>query len=74
MHHMNPYEAKTGIVLKQRMVAEDACQVRKGTPPHALAVLNSFVLALFDGCGVANVKQYMRRVEAQPLLKSLVKK
>ena len=49
-------------------LAEDACQVRKGTAPHALAVLNSFVLALFDGCGVTNVKQAMRRFEAQPLL------
>lgn len=49
-------------------LAEDACQVRKGTAPHALAVLNSFVLALFDCCGVTNVKQHMRRLEAQPLL------
>lgn len=47
---------------------EDACQVRKGTAPHVLAVLNSFVLALFDSRGVTNVKQYMRRVQAQPLL------
>lgn len=49
-------------------LAEDACQVRKGTAPHTLAVLNSFVLALFDSCGVPNVKQAMRRFEAQPLL------
>ena len=61
-------------------LCEDACQVRKGTAPHALAVLNSFVLALFDWCGVTNVKQYMRRLEAEPLLaaqlllKSLVEK
>jgi len=61
-------------------LAEDACQVRKGSAPHALAVLNSFVLALFDSCGVTNVKQQMRRVDAQPLLaaqlllKSLVEK
>lgn len=61
-------------------LAEDACQVRKGTAPHALAVLNSFVLALFDCCGVSNVKQQMRLLEAQPLLavqlllKSLVEK
>lgn len=61
-------------------LAEDACQVRKGTAPHALAVLNSFILALFDGCGVTNVKQAMRRFQAQPLLavqlllKSLVEK
>ena len=61
-------------------LTEDACQVRKGSAPHALAVLNSFVLALFDACGVINVKQQMRCLDAQPLLaaqlllKSLVEK
>lgn len=49
-------------------LAEDACQVRKGLAPHVLAVLNSFVLALFDFCGTTNVKQQMRRFDAQPLL------
>lgn len=49
-------------------LAEDACQVRKGTAPHALAVLNSFVLALFDCCGITNVKQEARRLNAQPFL------
>lgn len=49
-------------------LAEDACQVRKGSAPHALAVLNSFVLALFDFCAVSNAKQHMRRLEARPLL------
>ena len=48
-------------------LAEDACQVRKGAAPHALAVLNSFVLALFDFCGVTNAKQQMRYLDAQPL-------
>jgi predicted transposase YbfD/YdcC len=48
-------------------LGEDACQVRKGSAPHALAVLNSFVLALFDFYGIANVKQQMRRLDAQPL-------
>ena len=48
-------------------LGEDACQVRKGSAPHALAVLNSFVLALFDFCGITNVKQQMRRLDAQPL-------
>jgi predicted transposase YbfD/YdcC len=48
-------------------LAEDACQVRKGSAPHTLAVLNSFLLALFDFCGVTNIKQHMRRLEAQPL-------
>ena len=43
-------------------------QVRKGTAPHALAVLNSFVLALFDCCGVTNARQFMRCLDAQPLL------
>lgn len=46
---------------------EDACQVRKGSAPHTLAVLNSFVLALFDCCGVTNAKQYMRCLDASPL-------
>ncbi len=48
-------------------MAEDACQVRKGSAPHALAVLNSFVLALFDFCRVSNAKQQMRRLDARPL-------
>lgn len=48
-------------------LAEDACQVRKGVAPHTLAALNSFLLALFDFCGVTNTKQQMRRFEAQPL-------
>lgn len=48
-------------------LAEDACQVRKGSAPHVLAVLNSFVLALFDFWGVTNVKEYIRRLDAQPL-------
>jgi predicted transposase YbfD/YdcC len=46
---------------------EDACQVRKGSAPHVLAVLNSFVLALFDFCQVSNVKQSMRCLDAHPL-------
>jgi hypothetical protein len=48
-------------------LSEDACQVRKGSAPHALAVLNSFVLALFDFLSVRNAKQYMRRLDAHPL-------
>jgi predicted transposase YbfD/YdcC len=48
-------------------LAEDACQVRKGSAPHALAVLNSFVLALFDFLAVGNAKQHMRYLDAQPL-------
>ena len=48
-------------------LAEDACQVRKGSAPHALAALNSFVLALFDFCQIPNVKQHMRCLDASPL-------
>jgi predicted transposase YbfD/YdcC len=48
-------------------LAEDACQVRKGSAPHMLAVLNSFVLALFDFCQVSNAKQHMRYLDAHPL-------
>lgn len=46
---------------------EDACQVRKGEAPHVLAVLNSFLLALFDFLGVTNVPKQMRAWDAQPL-------
>jgi predicted transposase YbfD/YdcC len=48
-------------------LGEDACQVRKGSAPHALAVLNSFVLALFDFFAVGNARQHMRYLDAQPL-------
>ncbi|MBV9258664.1 MAG: ISAs1 family transposase [Ktedonobacteraceae bacterium] len=48
-------------------LAEDACQVRKGSAPHTLAVLNSFVLALFDFLEVKNAKQQMRSLDAHPL-------
>ena len=48
-------------------LVEDACQVRKGSAPHALAALHSFVLALFDFCQVPNVKQHMRCLDASPL-------
>ncbi|QBD80433.1 ISAs1 family transposase [Ktedonosporobacter rubrisoli] len=46
---------------------EDACQIRKGCAPHTLAVLHSFLLALFDFCGVTNVRQQMRCFDAHPL-------
>lgn len=49
-------------------LGEDACQVRKGCAPRTLAVLNSFVLALFDWLAVSNVAQQMRVFAAQPLL------
>jgi len=48
-------------------LGEDACQVRKGVAPHTLAVLNSFVPALFGFCSISNARQYMRRLDAQPL-------
>ena len=89
-HVLDPAQAKFVVcdyTIENRLhyrrdvaLAEDACQVRKGRAPHALAVFNSFVLALFDSCGVTNVKQQMRRMDAQPLLaaqlllKSLVEK
>ena len=46
---------------------EDACQVRKGEAPRVLAVLNSFLLALLDFLGVANVPSQMRTFDAHPL-------
>jgi hypothetical protein len=50
--------------LSSDRTAEDACQVRKGSAPHALAVLNSFLLSLFNFCEVSNVKQFMRQLDA----------
>lgn len=47
---------------------EDACQVRKGSAPRTLAVLNSFLLALFDWLAVPNVASQMRTFSAQPFL------
>jgi predicted transposase YbfD/YdcC len=47
---------------------EDACQVRKGCAPRTLAVLNSFLLALFDWLEVGNVASQMRLFSAQPFL------
>jgi predicted transposase YbfD/YdcC len=47
---------------------EDHCQVRKGTAPRTLAVLNSFLLAVLDFVGVTNVAQQTRLFDAHPLL------
>jgi predicted transposase YbfD/YdcC len=47
---------------------EDHCQVRKGTAPRTLAVLNIFLLAVLDFIGVRNVPKHMRLFDAQPLL------
>ncbi len=47
---------------------EDACQVRKGCAPRTLALLNSFLLALFDWLGVSNVASSMRTLAARPIL------
>jgi predicted transposase YbfD/YdcC len=47
---------------------EDASQVRKGCAPRTQAVLNSFLLALFDWLGVQNVASQMRIFAAFPLL------
>lgn len=49
-------------------LGEDACQVRKGEAPHTLAVLNSFLLALFDWLGVHNIASQMRSFAANPWL------
>ncbi len=47
---------------------EDHCQVRKGSAPRTLAILNSFLLALLDFLHVGNVAQQTRRFDAHPLL------
>lgn len=47
---------------------EDACQVRKGHAPRTLAILNSFLLALFDWLEVTNVASQMRLFAARPFL------
>jgi predicted transposase YbfD/YdcC len=46
---------------------EDHCQVRKGTAPRTLAVLNSFLLAVLDFLGVSNVAKQTRIFVAHPL-------
>lgn len=46
---------------------EDHCQVRKGVAPRILAILNSFVLGLFDLLGVTNAAKQMRSFDAHPL-------
>lgn len=53
-------------------LAEDGGHVREGTAPHGLVVLNSFVLALFDCCGVTNITQHMRCFAARPLFAALL--
>jgi hypothetical protein len=47
-------------------LGEDHSQVRKGTAPQVVAALNNLVLAVFDFLGVRNVKEQMRRLDAQP--------
>ena len=47
---------------------EDHCQVRIGTAPRVLAVLNSFLLAMLDFLNVSNVPKQMRQFDAHPLL------
>jgi predicted transposase YbfD/YdcC len=47
-------------------LGEDACQVRKGQAPRTLAVLNRFLLAVFDWLDVRNVASHMRFFAAQP--------
>jgi predicted transposase YbfD/YdcC len=49
-------------------LGEDACQVRKGMAPRTLAVLNSFLLIVFDWLEVRNVARQMRIFAANPLL------
>jgi predicted transposase YbfD/YdcC len=49
-------------------VREDACQVRTGSAPRTLAVLTSFLLAVFDWLAGRHVPSQMRIFSAQPLL------
>lgn len=49
-------------------LGEDQSQVRKGTAPRALAVLNSVLLACTDFLGVSNVAEQIRVFQSQPLL------
>jgi hypothetical protein len=61
------YDNISASLSSRCCAGEDACQVRKGSAPHALAALNSFVLALFDFRQVSNVKRQMRCLDASPL-------
>jgi predicted transposase YbfD/YdcC len=45
---------------------EDACQVRKGQAPRVLAILSSFLLAVFDFLQVSNVAKQTRIFDARP--------
>ncbi|SRR5712692_4606907 len=47
-------------------LGEDACQVRTGSAPQALAALNNTVLALMDWLQVRNVAAQQRLFAAQP--------
>jgi predicted transposase YbfD/YdcC len=49
-------------------LGEDHSQVRKGSAPRLLAILNSFLLALLDFLGVSNVPKQQRLFDAQPVL------
>jgi hypothetical protein len=46
----------------------DACRVRKRQAPRTLAILNSFLLALFDWLEVTYVASQMRLFSARPFL------
>jgi hypothetical protein len=48
-------------------LGEDHCQVRKGSAPRLLAILNSFLLAMLDFVQVSNVPKQQRQFDAQPL-------
>jgi hypothetical protein len=49
-------------------LSDGAGQVCKGRAPGILVILNSFLLALFDRLGVANVTSRMRLFAVYPLL------
>jgi hypothetical protein len=53
-------------------LGEDQSQLRKGTAPRTLAVLNSVLLSCTDFLGVSNVAEQIRVFHSQPLLAARV--
>jgi predicted transposase YbfD/YdcC len=58
---------ETGLHYRRdQTLREDWCQVRRGTAPHALAILNNLVIALVLRSGRRNLARARRRFNAFP--------
>jgi predicted transposase YbfD/YdcC len=52
--------------VRDATMREDACRVRKGTAPRALAALRNLSLLLFRSRGLRNIAAALRRCAARP--------